>query len=99
MRVLKILGYKPKKTIRFVLFANEENGLRGGEKYAEQAKAKNENHIFALESDEGGFTPRGFSFNINNERLEKIKAWKTLLEPYGASQLIKGFGGSDILTH
>lgn len=96
LRVLKTLGYKPKKTIRFVLFANEENGQRGAEKYAEQAKAKSENHVFALESDEGGFTPRGFSFLINNEKLEKIKAWKTLFEPYGGSQLIKGFAGTDI---
>jgi len=96
LRVLKALSYKPKKTIRFVLFANEENGNRGGLKYAEAAKAKNENHVFALESDEGGFTPRGFSFVISKERLEKIKAWKTLFEPYGASALITGFGGTDI---
>jgi carboxypeptidase Q len=96
LRVLKALKYKPKKTIRFVLFANEENGNHGGEKYAEVAKAKNENHVFALESDEGGFTPRGFSFIVNNEKMEKIKAWKTLFEPYGASQLTQGFGGTDI---
>lgn len=96
LRVLKALGYKPKKTIRFVLFANEENGLRGGRKYAEQAKAKNENHVFALESDEGGFTPREFSFTISDERLEKIKAWKSLFKPYGISEFVKGFGGSDI---
>jgi len=96
LRVLKTLGYKPKKTIRFVLFANEENGNRGGLKYAEAAKAKNENQVFALESDEGGFTPKGFSFTINDEKLEKVKAWKTLFEPYGASALIKGFGGTDI---
>lgn len=96
LRVLKALGYKPKKTIRFALFANEENGNRGGLKYAEAAKAKNENHVFALESDEGGFTPRGFSFMVNDEKLQKIKAWKNLLEPYGASELVKGFGGTDI---
>ncbi len=96
LRLLKTLGYKPKKTIRFVLFANEENGARGAEKYAEQAKANNENQVFALESDEGGFTPRGFSFFVNDEKIEKIKAWKTVFEPYGASELIKGFGGTDI---
>ena len=62
LRAFKALGYKPKHTIRFVLFANEENGLRGGTKYAEEAKAKNEKHIFALESDAGGFSPRGYSF-------------------------------------
>src|SRR5207249_9682746 len=52
LRAFKSLGYKPKHTIRFVLFANEENGLRGGTKYADDAKAKNENHIFALERSE-----------------------------------------------
>lgn len=96
LRALKALGYKPKKTIRFVLFANEENGSRGGEKYAEQAKAKNENQIFALESDEGGFTPRGFSFTMSNEKFEKVQPWKNFFEPYGGSQFTKGGGGSDI---
>jgi hypothetical protein len=54
LRALKAIGYKPRHTIRFVLFANEENGLRGGTKYAEEAKEKNEKHLFALESDAGG---------------------------------------------
>ncbi len=96
LRVLKTLGYKPKKTIRFVLFANEENGLRGGEKYAEQAKANKEKHVFALESDNGGFTPRGFSFTISNAGLQKIQPWQELLQPYGVFELIKGGGGADI---
>ena len=48
---------------------DEENGLRGGTKYADEAKAKNEKHIFALESDAGGFTPRGFSFDEAHEQL------------------------------
>ncbi len=96
LRVLKALNYKPKKTIRFVLFANEENGLRGGEKYAEQAKANKEKHVFALESDNGGFTPRGFSFTINNAGLQKIQQWQELLQPYGVYELIQGGGGADI---
>jgi carboxypeptidase Q len=96
MRVLKALGYKPKHTLRFVLFANEENGLRGGTAYAEQAKLKNEKHLFALESDEGGFSPRGFGFTIADERLQKIQPWKNLLLPYGVYELKPGFGGSDI---
>lgn len=96
LRVLKSLGYKPKKTIRFVLFANEENGTRGGQKYAEAAKAKNENHVFALESDEGGFTPRGFSFSLNDEKMKKVNAWKNLFESYGASAFKHGEGGTDI---
>jgi hypothetical protein len=75
MRAFKALGYKPKHTIRFVLFANEENGLRGGNKYAEEAKVKNEKHVFALESDAGGFSPRGFGFEVNDEQFAKIIQW------------------------
>jgi carboxypeptidase Q len=96
LRVLKALNYKPKKTIRFVLFANEENGLRGGEKYAEQANANKEKHVFALESDNGGFTPRGFSFSLSNAGLQKIQPWQELLQPYGVFELIQGGGGADV---
>jgi hypothetical protein len=96
MRAFKALGYQPKRTMRFVLFANEENGLRGGNKYAEEAKAKGEKHIFALESDAGGFTPRGFGFTATDIQFEKILAWKSLLHPYGASDLVQGGGGADI---
>ncbi|MDQ3683751.1 MAG: M20/M25/M40 family metallo-hydrolase [Bacteroidota bacterium] len=96
LRAFKALGYQPKRTIRFVLFANEENGLRGGTKYAEEAQAKGEKHIFALESDAGGFTPRGFGFTSSEAQFQKIMEWKDLLSPYGASELTRGGGGADI---
>jgi len=96
LRAFKAIGYKPKRTIRFVLFANEENGLRGGNKYAEEAKAKNEKHIFALESDAGGFTPRGFSFGGSPEQLKKLQSWVPLLYPYGVYEITNGGGGADI---
>ena len=96
LRTFKALGYQPKRTIRFVLFANEENGLRGGNKYAEEAKAKGEKHLFALESDAGGFTPRGFGFTVSASQFSKISEWKSLLAPYGASDLSQGGGGADI---
>jgi carboxypeptidase Q len=96
LRAFKALGYQPKRTIRFVLFANEENGLRGGYKYAEEAKAKNEKHLFALESDAGGFTPRGFGFTASADQMKKIKTWEALLSPYGACELSVGGGGADI---
>ena len=96
LRVFKTLGYQPKRTIRFVLFANEENGLRGGTKYAEEADSKGEKHIFALESDEGGFTPRGFSLTGSEEQYQKFKNWQPLLCPYGGCEIETGGGGSDI---
>lgn len=96
MRTLKALGYKPKRTLRFVLFANEENGMRGGNKYAEEAKKNNEKHVFALESDAGGFTPRGFGFTVSPAQLTKIQNWLPLLKPYGTEFLQAGGGGADI---
>ncbi|MEJ7735965.1 MAG: M20/M25/M40 family metallo-hydrolase [Chitinophagaceae bacterium] len=96
LHVLKKLGYNPKRTIRVVLFANEENGLRGALKYAEQAKTKNEKHLFALESDAGGFTPRGFDISLNGERLEKVRLWLPLFKPYGVSEFTEGNGGADV---
>ena len=96
LRLYRVLGYRPKHTIRFVLFMNEENGLRGGNQYAKEAKEKNEKHILALESDEGGFTPRGFGFTMSDEQFKKVLNWQELLAPYGATEFTKGGGGSDI---
>jgi hypothetical protein len=75
---------------------NEENGLRGGRKYAEEAKAKNEKHIFALESDAGGFTPRGFSFDCSDVMFSKILGWQPLFKPYLIHYFEKGGSGADI---
>lgn len=96
LRAFKALGYQPKHTLRFVLFANEENGLRGGTKYADEAKAKNEKHVFALESDAGGFTPRGFSFGGTQDQLIKLRSWIPLLIPYGVYEMNNGGGGADV---
>ena len=96
LRLLKTSGYKPKRTIRAVLFMNEENGLRGGNKYAEVAQSKQENHVFALESDSGGFTPRGFSFDCSDENLTQAQGWAKLFEPYLVHLFVKGHAGADI---
>ena len=96
LRILKEIGVKPKRTIRVVLFMNEENGLRGGTEYAKVAKTKGEYHIFALESDAGGFTPRGFSFEASDAFLKKLETWKSIFEPYLIHQFEKGHGGADI---
>ena len=96
LRLLKKTGYMPQRTLRVVLFMNEENGLRGGNKYAQLAKEKGEKHIFALESDAGGFTPRGFSFDCSDANFEKVQSWKELFEPYLIHLFVKGGSGADI---
>ena len=96
VRIFKSLGIKPENTIRAVLFANEENGLRGGLKYAELAKANNETHVAAIESDAGGFTPRGFSIQDGPEVIAHFNKWSSLLAPYKASEIKAGGSGADI---
>ena len=96
LRLLKAVGYTPKRTIRVVLFMNEENGLRGGRKYAAEALAQNERHLLALESDAGGFSPRGFSFDCDTDAFQRILAWKPLFEPYLIHQFVQGGSGADI---
>jgi hypothetical protein len=96
INIFKNLGYKPKNTIRVVLFMNEENGGKGGKKYEELSQANKENHIFALESDSGGFSPRGFSFEADDANFDRIATWKSLFEPYLIHSFTKGHSGSDI---
>lgn len=99
LRVFKAIGYKPKRTIRIVLFANEENGLRGGNKYAEEAKLKNENHVMAMESDGGAEYPRGFGCGMTKSQYEKVKTWIKYFEPFDATRFTfneGGGGGADI---
>jgi len=96
LRLFKQLGIKPKRSIRVVLFMNEENGLRGGNKYAEDAKLKGENHVFALESDSGGFTPRGFSFDCSEANFNQVLTWQPLFKPYLIHYFEKGGSGADV---
>ncbi|PRY34636.1 Zn-dependent M28 family amino/carboxypeptidase [Spirosoma oryzae] len=96
LRIMKALGIKPKRTLRAVMFMNEENGLRGGIKYADLAKQNNEKTIAAIESDEGGFTPRGFGIVGKPEERAKAMRWAPLLAPYGLTDIGPGSGGADI---
>jgi len=96
LRALKAIGYRPRHTIRAVLFANEENGGRGGRKYADAGKENNEKHLLGLESDAGGFTPRGFTLSLPDDKLAAIQPWVRLLKPYGVYDLAKGGGGADV---
>lgn len=97
LRILKTLNYKPKNTLRLIFFMNEENGNRGGKGYAEWAKEqKSEKHILALESDRGGFSPRGFHIDGNEKQLAMLKSFQTNFKPYELHVFEKGFGGVDI---
>jgi carboxypeptidase Q len=96
LRIFKALNHKPKNTIRAVMFMNEENGLRGGLKYAGLAKERNEYHIAAIETDAGGFSPRGFSFKAEKYFLHHVKKFKPLLLPYGLYDFEREGGGADI---
>lgn len=96
LRALKASGVHPKRTIRAVMFMNEENGGRGGDKYLELAKLNKEKHIFGLESDAGGFSPRGFSLDMKADQIAKVQQWKNLFYQYGVYDFSPGGSGSDI---
>jgi carboxypeptidase Q len=96
LRLFKTTGVKPKRTIRAVAFMNEENGLKGGKKYGAEAQLKKENHIAAMESDAGGFTPQGFGLNMKADKKEKILGWKNIFLPYGLWDWEGDGDGADI---
>lgn len=96
LRILKAIGYKPRHTIRVVLYVNEENGNRGGEHYAAEAKRKGEAHLAAIESDSGGFSPRGFSTEADDAEYTVFASWFDLFEPYNIHQARRGWSGVDI---
>lgn len=83
LRALKALGYENNHTIRVVLYANSENGGQGREMYAAFVKKKDEKHIFALGTDAGGYSPRGFSLDMSPQRRRLVSPWKEYFLPYG----------------
>ncbi len=96
LRAFKAMGLRPKCTIRAVLFMNEENGGKGGEAYADSAKAKHEHHLLAVETDAGGFSPRGIGLVMSSREKEHILRYKDLFLPYGVYDFSREEGGSDI---
>jgi hypothetical protein len=96
LRILKKLGYKPKHTLRVVFFMNEENGNAGGKAYAKWTKEKGEKQLAALESDRGGFAPRGFSCDGSVEHVRLIESFSSIFKPYDLHVFEKGYGGVDI---
>ncbi len=96
LRLYKALDWKPKRTIRAVMWMNEENGLRGGQEYARVAKEKDEKHIAAIESDAGGFRPLGFSSSGDESQRDKLKSWRDYFTKYGVWNFDQQGGGADI---
>ncbi|MDO7845691.1 M20/M25/M40 family metallo-hydrolase [Hymenobacter sp. M29] len=96
LRLLRAAGFKPERTLRAVLFMNEENGNRGGTEYARLAAQNQETHVAAIESDGGGFTPRGFGLESDAATLAKVAKWSLLFKPYNADDITAGHGGTDI---
>jgi len=96
LRLIKELKIKPKRSLRVVLFMDEEISGSGAEKYAAEVKQKNENHVFALESDAGGFSPRGFSFDCSDANFNQVLTWQPLFKPYLIHYFEKGETGVDV---
>jgi carboxypeptidase Q len=96
LSMFKQLGAKPKHSIRAVAFMNEENGLVGGDTYAKLAEEKKEKHIAALETDAGGYSPRGFGVDTTSGLYDLVNKWKPLFHPYFIDRIEKGGGGADL---
>ena len=96
LNVIKSLGLKPKRTIRCVMWTNEENGLGGGKAYRDAHEDELDNHILAVESDGGVFAPEGFGFSGTPQALDIMREIGKLLEPIGAGKIQDGGGGADI---
>lgn len=96
LRTFKKLGIKNNHTIRVVCFANEENGTKGGVQYGKMVKENNEKHLFAIESDAGGFSPRGISLEMDDTKRNEIKNWVDLFIPYGVYSFEGRYSGTDI---
>ncbi|MFQ6082229.1 MAG: M20/M25/M40 family metallo-hydrolase [Candidatus Aminicenantia bacterium] len=96
LRLLKELGLKPKRTIRGVLFMNEEFGVTGGRDYANAENRKVEDHLAAIESDRGGFLPLGFSVGGDSSTVKHLQKWEYLFKPLGMYWIHPGGGGADI---
>jgi len=94
--LLRTLGLKPRRTIRAVMFMNEENGLRGGRGYVADPLRRRERHVAMIESDAGGFAPRGFSVDADSAVCAYVLRWKPVMETVNAGRLRPGRGGVDI---
>ena len=95
-RLMKKLNIRPKRTVRVVLFTNEENGMRGGNGYRDQHAAEAANHVLAVESDSGVFAPARLGFTGPEAARKIIHDIAALLAPIGMQEISGGGGGADI---
>jgi carboxypeptidase Q len=96
LRLIKVLGLQPRRTIRVVGWTNEENGLRGGTAYRDQHAAELADHLLAIESDGGIFEPVGFGFTGSDPARAMLREVVGLLERLDADSLLASGGGADI---
>lgn len=96
VRLMQRLGLRPRRTVRVVMWTNEENGTRGGQGYRDAHRAQLDKHMLAIESDNGVFRPNGFRFQGSDRALETMRQVARLLEPIGATQMEKGDGEADV---
>lgn len=96
LRIIHDLGLTPKRTIRVVMWTNEENGLRGGNAYRDAHMDELDNHILAMESDAGVFKPSGFGFTGSEAAFDILSEIGKLLAPIESGTISRGGGGADI---
>ncbi len=96
VRLMKVLGLRPKRTVRVVLWTNEENGLRGGNAYRDAHMDELGDHILAMESDGGVFSPTGFGFTGSDEAFQIVSEVGSLLDRIESGTISRGGGGADI---
>jgi carboxypeptidase Q len=96
LRLMKALNLRPRRTVRVVLFTNEENGARGALAYRDQHRAELSDHVMMLESDGGVFRPLGFGFTGSDTARQTVKSIATLMRDIGADSIAAAGGGADI---
>lgn len=96
VKLMKDLGLKPKRTVRVVLWTNEENGGRGGRAYRDAHENELGKHSVAMECDNGVFRPNGFRFQGSAAGLASVKQLATALDRIGSSRVIEGEGEADV---
>jgi carboxypeptidase Q len=97
LRLFKVIALKPERTVRIILYMNEEAGAHGALKYAEQARIREEKHVAVIESDAGGFTPRGFRIETSPSAMFQFRQWSNLFAPYKTSDIQLQQRGVDLV--